>query len=245
MDSVDWLLREKRWSYNRAELERLVPNIFTSEFFSALPLLGGRSEGVVRELTLDEKSPFVSFSGMKWYKLAIKKFNKHPRSGAEEQARTLHSLHMIAEFWLERGQWPTVLLNGSKKSRKLPLVRVPEALTYKFPFLVMRSITGNSYVRADHLPVDQRQEVYRAVNRVGRLIAVQEERLMRRFKQAGMRYPAPDFIPTNVIVSVNAEGEIKEIWIIDQFSVPGGPTDEKALQHGGLRRMSDRERWGL
>ena len=66
-----------------------------------------------------------------------------------------------------------------------------------------------------------------------------------RFKEAGLEYPSPDFIPSNIITRINEKGMVTEIWIIDQFSVPGNTIGEKKLQKGSLRRMTDLKRWGL
>jgi hypothetical protein len=241
VSAIDWIRREERWNYNRNELERRIPNVFTSGFFATLPFLGGRSEGNVRELTFEEDKPFISNSNLFWYKLAIKKFHKHARSSPEDQARTMHSLRLISHFWLNQGEWPTV----TYKNHKMPLVRIPEALTFKHPFLVMRSITGDNYVRADHLPVETKTEVYKVMKHIGKLIAEQRQLLVRHFKRSGMKYPTPDFIPSNIITKLDGKGRLGEIWIIDQFSVSGGPTDEKSLQHGGMRRLGDKDRWGL
>lgn len=222
---TDWVPKYRQWGRDRQGLEDRVPGIFTTECFLRLPYHAGRREGNVRELVFDRHDPFVSVTGMRWKKVMIKKFNKWAISDPEDQARTMYSLHRLLKFWIERGE---VAMQ----------IGVPEVITFKWPYLVLRSLTGKRYVREDRLPGDQQRLVRSELIRLNRRITASEQRLINRFKAAGYQYPSPDFIPSNIITEVDNAGGVEKIWIIDQFSVPKGSTGERKLQHGSMRRMA-------
>jgi hypothetical protein len=119
-------------------------------------------------------------------------------------------------------------------------------IAFKYPFMVMRDLSGSSYTGVSDLPVDLRAEVYREVRKLGNLLVKSEQRWVDHFKKRGkLAYPNPDFNPTNVIVQVRSDRMIWAIWIIDQSPVEGRPTHETSRQRGSFRIMNDREAWGL
>src|SRR3989338_8892718 len=137
--AADWVGREARWVKNRQTLEQDFPGFFTTRFFSRLPRLGGRGEGEVRRFV--PKEPFVSSSGIKWNSLAVKKFKKGARSNPQNQARTLYSLNLMMKYLSSTGRLPKADFE----------IRIPEAITIKGPFLVMRDLSGERLVVADKL----------------------------------------------------------------------------------------------
>ncbi|MDO8625363.1 MAG: hypothetical protein Q7R47_04745, partial [Candidatus Diapherotrites archaeon] len=139
----------------------------------------------------------------------IKKFFSNARSNPENQARTLHSLNLILDYFIK---------NGLMKKRPFS-IGVAEAIAYKGPFLAMRDLSGSTMVRSDKLPTVFREEVHRAMLDFGRLISLSENRMQTVFANAGLLYPTPDFIPSNIICHVK-NGRFDRAWIIDQFHDP-------------------------
>lgn len=233
---ADWIKRQRGWDYNRKMLETQFPEIFSTVFFSKLKRLGGRHEGEVRELLIDRAQPFVSTSGIHWYKLAIKKFNKGAKSNPENQARTLHSLHLMVDYLVKTGQLPQSPFE----------IRIPEVIAYKGPFLVMRHLGEEHNIRADseNLPRALKEQIFQAVIGLGIKITQSQRKLIRQFKDAGLQYPSPDFLPSNVIAAVK-NNKITRIWIFDQFSGPSGTTERRRFLDKGTQRMTDRQKWGL
>ena len=126
------------------------------------------------------------------------------------------------------------------------MIKVPEAITYKYPFMVMRDLSGASYAKVDALPEDLREDVYGIVRQFGTLLVRIEQRWIEHFKDdAKLAYPNPDFNPTNIIVQITSDRKIWAIWVIDQSPVEGGPTYEKGRQRGSFDIMTDRKAWGL
>ena len=203
----DWIERQRKWIFNRSVLERMIPRIFESSFFSRQPFLGGRKEGEVRRLIFPRNNPFVSFSGMRWYSVAIKKFHRHSMSGAENQARTLHSLNLIVRYFKQQNMMPKTAFE----------VRVAEVITFKGPFLVMRDLSGKNMVTADKLDSNLKLEVVSFLRQLSARINGASSRMVKHFEKADLVYPNTDFDLSNIICKMK-NGKIEEAWIIDQFS---------------------------
>ncbi len=240
---MDWQARQERWEYSRMGLERLIPDVFTMDYFLKLPRLGGGREAEARELVFDQGTVFRSFSGIVWPRVVIKRFYWHSRTDQLKQARAMHSFHILSDFWFRCGRLPSVEGNPAE-----PLIRIPEVITLKYPFSVMRSLNYPDTVRADLLDRELKQKVYNNIVRFGNLLVYhQKEKVIRRFERAGLEYPNPDFNPKNVFAKLdhkNSSG-IRNIWVIDQASSEGGPTYEGLRRKGSSGIMFDTAAWGL
>lgn len=223
---VDWLGRIEKWRYNREKLERQFPGIFSNEFFLKLPRVGGGREGEVRRLHLGKENVFISSSGMHWYDLIIKKFKKGARSSPENQAKTLHSLHIIYNWLMANKMLP--------ESKNFEL-RVAEVIAYKGTFLAMRYIKDP--LSLGQLPSDLRKEAWGLVTNFGRSISNAENRLIRHYERAGLVYPSPDFVPPNILIRLRGRaGERGQTYIFDQFSEPVR-AKERRFRKESIRRM--------
>jgi hypothetical protein len=242
---VNWENRQIRWDYSRRELERLIPNIFTTEYFMGLPRLGGGREAEVRELVFPTNKHFLSYSNILWRQIAIKKFNKDARSDPFKQARSMHSLELLSQFWFAAGALPSV--DGEPK---VPLIKVPQVITYKYPFCVMKSLHVNRpdgdplYLKVTQAEREIRHRVYKNILRFGHLL-YKEHKLIERFKSAGIEYPNLDLNPANIFVQMGPTKNMTGIWVLDQSSVEGGPTYEIERRKGSRDIMFDRAAWGL
>ena len=91
-----------------------------------------------------------------------------------------------------------------------------------------------------------------AICELGNLIYTQEEKSIRRFEEAGIRYPNPDFNPKNVFVQFESEDRtlwtvdrISTIWLIDQASSEGSPTYEAFRRNGSSGILFEKRGWAL
>jgi hypothetical protein len=223
----------------RGQLEEHAPGVFEMSHFLSLEHLGGRREGGVREIVFPDGEPFTT-PHRTWKKLAIKNFYKHARTGPEKQALAMHSLSVLCREWFIKGLLPS---NGFGQGQ--PLIKVPDAITFKYPFSVMRSLNEPNILRADELSEHMKRTVYSRVFALEKLIVKCDRRKIENYKQRGIEYPNPDFNPTNVMVEMARGDRIWAIWIIDQSSVEGGPTYEDIRQRGSFRIMISRRGWGI
>lgn len=236
---VDWQARQKRWDFSRDALEKRIPNIFTMEYFLKLERVGGGREAEARELIFGKDNKFISASGQAWEKAVIKRFYNHSRTDQIKQARAMHSLHLLMDYWFENG-----LLPGREDKPNKPLIKVPEFLTYKYPFGVMRSLNSPDIVRVDGLEERLRRIVYNKIFNLGHLVYTQGEKIISRYKSAGLEYPNPDFNAYNVFAEMRSS-RLHAIWVIDQASAEGGPTYEGVRRRGSSDILNARKNWGF
>lgn len=222
---TDWIRRVEQWKDNREKLEQQFPGIFTNEFLYNLQRVGGRKEGEARRFHLGKENMFVSANGMHWYDLVIKKFNKGARSSPENQAKTLHSLHVIYKWLIESRGFP--------KPKNFELL-IPEVITYKGPFSVMRYIEGA--VTLEKVPKEFRNEIWNYVLNFGKSIYHAKNKVISHFENAGLVYPSPDFNPSNILVKLRPVNNV--VYIIDQFSEKVR-AKEPRFRHGSMRYLHE------
>lgn len=228
LPAIDFEHRFNKIERNRRNLEAYVPGVFEQKFFVTLPILGSGSEGEVRRLFLGGHNKFVTSEDNqkgphRWASLAIKKFRNASTADIQKQVETLHSLNLIRSYWRGKGKWD-------------PWIRVAEAITFKWPFLVMRDLSGANFVPASKLPPHLKEQVSSEAKRMAEILAHPDQDLIRHFEKAGYTYPGIDFILNNFIAHLDNQGRIDNLWIYDQVPSPRQKKEAQKFRKEGWKR---------